>query len=158
MRSTIKWLLILKISLLVGILFMIKGYFYLGDRPLEANEQNSSETQDNVGKEDIKSIIELPKIDYKKASASELENYILTIDKKKSVNKIITDMSNNQQPFVDLFEKEFRELTTLGNNFRIRHHETTKIDIQDKRHYEYFYRRCLSLMSIAIQYLNERTL
>ena len=81
-----------------------------------------------------------------------------TIDKKKSVNKIITDMSNNQQPFVDLFEKEFRELTTLGNNFRIRHHETTKIDIQDKRHYEYFYRRCLSLMSIAIQYLNERTL
>lgn len=55
-----------------------------------------------------------------------------TIDKKKSTNKIVTDMSNNQQPFIDLFEKEFHELTSLGNNFRIRHHETTKTDIQEK--------------------------
>ena len=64
-----------------------------------------------------------------------------TVDKKKSVNKIIMDMGNNQQPFLELFEKEFHELTILGNNFRIRHHETTKTDIQDKRHYEYFYKR-----------------
>lgn len=76
-----------------------------------------------------------------------------TIDKKESANKIVIDISNNQQPFIDLFEKEFHELTSLGNNFRIRHHETTKTDIQDKRHYEYFYKRCLSLVSTAIQYL-----
>lgn len=81
-----------------------------------------------------------------------------TIDKKKSANKIVMDMSNNQQPFIDLFEKEFHELTLLGNNFRIRHHETTKTDIQDKRHYEYFYKRCLSLVSTAIQYLDGRCL
>lgn len=81
-----------------------------------------------------------------------------TIDKKKSANKIVMDMSNNQQPFIDLFEKEFHELTSLGNNFRIRHHETTKTDIQDKRHYEYFYKRCLSLVSTAIQYLDGRSL
>lgn len=68
------------------------------------------------------------------------------------------DMSNNQQPFIDLFEKEFYELTSLGNNFRIQHHETTKTDIQDKRHYEYFYKRCLSLVSTAIQYLDGRSL
>ena len=30
-----------------------------------------------------------------------------TVDKKKSVNKIIMDMGNNQQPFLELFEKEF---------------------------------------------------
>lgn len=77
-----------------------------------------------------------------------------TIDKKKSANKIVMDMSNNQQPFIDLFGKEFHELTSLGNNFRIRHHETTKTDIQDKRHYEYFYKRCLALVSTAIQYLD----
>lgn len=81
-----------------------------------------------------------------------------TIDKKKSANKIVIDISNNQQPFIDLFEKEFHELTSLGNNFRIRHHETTKTDIQDKRHYEYFYKRCLSLVSTAIQYLEGRSL
>ena len=81
-----------------------------------------------------------------------------TVDKKESANKIIKDMSNDQQPFIDLFEKEFHELTSLGNNFRIRHHETTKTDIQDKRHYEYFYRRCLSLISTAIQYLDGRSI
>ena len=34
--------------------------------------------------------------------------------------------------------------------------ETIKTDIQDKRHYEYFYKRCLSLVSTAIQYLDGR--
>lgn len=82
--------------------------------------------------------------------------YYPSLDKKKSVNKIVEDMSGNQQAFKELFEKEFHELTTLGNNFRIRHHEVSKIDIQDKRHYEYFYKRCLSLISTVIQYLDDR--
>lgn len=80
------------------------------------------------------------------------------IDKKKSVEKIVNDMSGSQQSYVDLFEKEFHELTTIGNNFRIRHHEITKVDIRDKRHFEYFYRRCLSLISVAIQFLDGRNL
>lgn len=84
--------------------------------------------------------------------------YAPTLDKKKSVNKIVEDMSGRQQPFRDLFENEFHELTTLGNNFRIRHHEVTKIDIQDERYYEYFYKRCLSLIYTAIQYLDDRNL
>lgn len=65
-------------------------------------------------------------------------------------------MSKNQQEFANLFSKEFSELTLIGNSFRIRHHETTKTDIRDKRHYQYFYKRCLSLISTAIQYLGER--
>lgn len=81
-----------------------------------------------------------------------------TIDKKKSVEKIVKDMGDGQQSYMELFEKEFRELTTIGNNFRIRHHEITKVDIQDKRHFEFFYRRCLSLISVAIQYLDGRSL
>lgn len=81
-----------------------------------------------------------------------------TIDKKKSVEMIVKDMSDGQQSYMELFEKEFREMTTIGNNFRIRHHEITKIDIQDKRHFEYFYKRCLSLISTVIQYLDGRNL
>lgn len=85
--------------------------------------------------------------------------YSPTLDKKKSINKIISDMSSDKEPYKELFEKEFHELTAIGNNFRIRHHETIKIDIEDNRHYEYFYKRCLSLISIAIQYLDSgRTL
>ena len=80
--------------------------------------------------------------------------YSPTLDKKNSINKIIRDMSNNNAPYREIFEKEFRELTAIGNNFRIRHHETTKIDIEDNRHYDYFYKRCLSLISFAIQYLD----
>jgi len=80
--------------------------------------------------------------------------YSPTLDKKKSINKIICDMSGNKEPYKELFDKEFRELTAIGNNFRIRHHETTKTDIEDNRHYEYFYKRCISLISVAIQYLD----
>lgn len=70
--------------------------------------------------------------------------YSSTLDKKKSVNKIICDMSSNLKPYEEIFEKEFHELTAIGNNFRIRHHETTKTDIEDNRHYDYFYKRCLA--------------
>lgn len=79
--------------------------------------------------------------------------YSPRLDKKGSVTKLIVDMSCSQKSYEDLFKKEFMELTEMGNNFRIRHHETTKINIEDVRHYDYFYRRCLSLISIAIQYL-----
>ena len=81
-----------------------------------------------------------------------------SIDKKKSVNKIVKDMGNSQQAFMELFDREFHALTSLGNDFRIRHHETTKVDIQDKRHFEYFYKRCLTLISTAIEYLDGRCL
>ncbi|QDR79616.1 hypothetical protein [Sporomusa termitida] len=63
-------------------------------------------------------------------------------------------MGSNKNPYVELFEKEFHELTAIGNNFRIRHHETTKTDIEDNRYYDYFYKRCLSLISVAIKYLD----
>ena len=78
------------------------------------------------------------------------------IDKKTSVKKLITNMSDNQNEFYELFNEEFLKLTSIGNDFRIRHHETTKIDISDRKYYEYFYRRCLSLISIAINYLDEK--
>ena len=61
-------------------------------------------------------------------------HYSPTLDKKKSVNKIIDTMSGDRPPFTDLFSNEFKELTEIGNKFRIRHHETTKIDIEDDLH------------------------
>lgn len=82
--------------------------------------------------------------------------YSPTLDKRNSVNKIINIMSGNRPSFTELFEKEFKELTEIGNKFRIRHHETTKIDIENELHYKYFYKRCLSLITTAIQYLDVR--
>lgn len=83
--------------------------------------------------------------------------YSPSLDKSASANKIIDDMSNFESNFKELYEAEFKALTSIGNNFRIRHHETTKVDITDTRHYEYLYKRCLALISVAIQYLERRT-
>lgn len=82
-----------------------------------------------------------------------LKTYYTQLDKKASTNQIISDMSNNNQNYIDLFTKEFYELKDIGNNFRIRHHETSKIDIPDPNYYDYFFNRCLSLIGLAIKYL-----
>jgi hypothetical protein len=82
-----------------------------------------------------------------------LKTYYTTLDKRNSVGKIINDISNGQVEFIKVFDDEFAALTKIGNDFRIRHHETDKIDITDDRHYDYFFNRCLSLISLAIHYL-----
>jgi hypothetical protein len=82
-----------------------------------------------------------------------LKTYYITLDKKHSAAKIVNDMAHGQAEFTDLFNAEFKALTDIGNSFRIRHHETDKIDITDTRHYDYFFNRCLSLIALAIQYL-----
>ena len=79
--------------------------------------------------------------------------YSPALDKKKSVSKIIEDMSGSNENFQFVYKTEFETLTSIGNNFRIRHHEKSKIDITDNRQYDYFYKRCLALVSVAILYL-----
>ena len=82
-----------------------------------------------------------------------LKTYYATMDKKSSASKIVGDMAGGNQNYIALFNAEFKALTDIGNDFRIRHHETNKIDITDPRHYDYFFNRCLSLIALAIQYL-----
>lgn len=82
-----------------------------------------------------------------------LKTYYTTLNKKASASKIVEDMSNGQLEFAELFDVEFKALTKIGNDFRIRHHETDKIDITDDRHHDYFFNRCMSLIALAIQYL-----
>ena len=82
-----------------------------------------------------------------------LKTYYTDIDKKKSIEKIVQSMSNGQDAYESLFNAEFKALTDIGNHFRIRHHETNRVDITDVRYYDYFFNRCLSLIALAIQYL-----
>ena len=82
-----------------------------------------------------------------------LKTYYTTMNKAKSAEKIVNDMAAGQAPYVTLFDTEFRALTKIGNDFRIRHHETDKVEITDIRYYDYFFNRCLSLIALAIQYL-----
>ena len=82
-----------------------------------------------------------------------LKTYYTTMNKAKSAEKIVNDMAAGQAPYVTLFDTEFRALTKIGNDYRIRHHETDKVEITDVRYYDYFFNRCLSLIALAIQYL-----
>lgn len=82
-----------------------------------------------------------------------LKTYYTTLDKKHSSEKIVSDMANENDDYIDLFNDEFKMLTDIGNKYRIRHHETNKIDITDVRYYDYLFNRCLSLIALAIEYL-----
>lgn len=83
-----------------------------------------------------------------------LKTYYTSLDKRSSAAKVVNDMSGQQPDFMSLFNEEFKTLTQIGNSFRIRHHETDKIDITDSNHFDYFFNRCLSLIALAIKYLN----
>lgn len=82
-----------------------------------------------------------------------LKTYYTSLDKKQSATKIVKDMSGGNENFEELFNTEFKNLTDIGNHYRIRHHETDKIDIIDERHYDYLFNRCVSLIALAVQYL-----
>ena len=73
--------------------------------------------------------------------------------KKTSTDKIIHEISNGNDNFKTLFNDEFRKLTDIGNDFRIRHHEMNKIDITDISYYEYFFQRCFALINLVLRYL-----
>lgn len=82
-----------------------------------------------------------------------LKTYYTSLDKRASADKIIFDMSAGHPVFIDLFTKEFKALTEIGNSFTIRHHETSKTEIPDLHYYDYFFNRCLSLIALAVEYL-----
>ncbi|MFA6832808.1 MAG: hypothetical protein WCR36_11180 [Bacteroidaceae bacterium] len=73
-------------------------------------------------------------------------------DKKSSADKVVNTMSKNDSNYMALFNEEFKKLTDIGNSYRIRHHETTKIEIPEDAYYDYFFCRCLSLIVLAIKF------
>ncbi|EJP23720.1 hypothetical protein HMPREF1140_1030 [Lachnoanaerobaculum sp. ICM7] len=82
-----------------------------------------------------------------------IKTYYSTLDKKKSAEKIINDISYGNEHIKKMFDNEFKLLTDTGNSYRIRHHEINKIDIIKELHYKYFYKRCLALISVIVESL-----
>ena len=82
-----------------------------------------------------------------------IKTYYSTLDKKKSAEKIINDISYGNEHIKKMFDNEFKLLTDTGNSYRIRHHEINKIDISKELHYKYFYKRCLALISVIVENL-----
>jgi len=64
---------------------------------------------------------------------------------EKLVELISTDFD---KPFIN---EEFKSLTKIGNDYRIRHHEQDKIEIKDIKHIEYLFLRMLALLNLCLE-------
>jgi hypothetical protein len=47
-------------------------------------------------------------------------------------------------------EKEAKELTAIGNQFDIRHHETDKIPLRESSHVDYLFHRMWALVYLLL--------
>lgn len=74
-------------------------------------------------------------------------------NKKQSSKKLIENASRGFDE--GILSKEFIELTNIGNQFRIRHHETDKLEITDNKHINYLFFRMLTLIDLCLTTINE---
>ena len=74
-------------------------------------------------------------------------------NKKKSANRLIDKISIDLDR--EIFAKEFEMLTNIGNNYRIRHHETDKKPINTANQINYLFFRMLSLIDLSLDRLSE---
>ena len=73
-------------------------------------------------------------------------------DKNKSAAKIVGIISKDFDK--DFINDEFKKLTSIGNDYRIRHHEQNKLELTSN-HTNYFFFRMLTLIDLCLVYLNE---
>ncbi len=70
-------------------------------------------------------------------------------DKKSSAEKLVQISSGDFDE--QIIDQEFRKLTDIGNNYRIRHHETNKKEITDDRNLNYLFFRMLNLLELCAE-------
>ncbi len=70
-------------------------------------------------------------------------------DKKNSVAALL-DRAAPEPAFRDALDKEARELTRIGNVFRIRHSETTQVPLEFNEHIDYLFHRLFALIRSAL--------
>lgn len=75
-------------------------------------------------------------------------------NKKKSINQIISIITNDNQKLADMINTEFKELTEIGNTYFIRHSETSQNKLPNEYFIEYLYFRMLSLVSCVLTLLS----
>lgn len=74
-------------------------------------------------------------------------------NKKRSAEKLVAIIAKEFDS--ELIETEFKTLTKIGNNFRIRHHETDKKELLNPIHSDYLFFRMLSLIDLCLKSIKE---
>ncbi|MBD8956884.1 MAG: hypothetical protein EGQ83_00160 [Holdemanella biformis] len=84
-----------------------------------------------------------------------IKTYDKRLHKNKSAENLVFFMSKGNADYKEILDKEFRNFTSIRNDFRIRHHETFENDIIYKEHYDYLFHRCLALLRLATKAVRE---
>ena len=74
-------------------------------------------------------------------------------NKKASSQKLVSIISKGFDELI--INDEFISLTKIGNEYRIRHHETDKKEIIHNKHLNYLFFRMLSLIDLCLTCINE---
>lgn len=74
-------------------------------------------------------------------------------DKKETTKKIL-DMAAPDPKFRDLLKIDARELTRIGNEFRIRHSETDKAEIHEINQVDYLFQRMFAILMLLLSRRN----
>jgi hypothetical protein len=69
---------------------------------------------------------------------------------KKQTTKMILDTAASEPTFRELLEVDARELTRIGNKFRIRHSETDKVEIHEAAQVDYLFHRMFAIVMLLL--------
>ena len=76
-------------------------------------------------------------------------------DKKSQIRLILDETAGSSSPeFRDALEREARELTSIGNNFQIRHSETNQEKLAESEHADYLFHRLFCLVQMILRRKN----
>lgn len=77
-----------------------------------------------------------------------------TSDKKKISITILLDKASSEPKFRQELEEEAIKLTKIGNTFRIRHSETSQIQLELNENVDYLFHRLFSLIMLLLKRTN----
>lgn len=78
------------------------------------------------------------------------------IQKSVSADKVISTLSSSSSAFDTMLHKEFKALTDIGNNFRIRHSEQDKSEFTDDTQIDYLFFRLACVVNLFLSKYNGR--
>lgn len=130
------------------------------DKQLNILVETAMESQD----ETLNSLLQIatakiksPKVEERKIALEKLwdafertKTILKPTDKKKSVEELIDKVACDDLRFKNLLESECKTLTETGNNYQIRHFETSKTPISDVGHLDYLFYRMYSILKLLL--------
>jgi hypothetical protein len=78
-----------------------------------------------------------------------LKSLEISEDKRLSVGRLL-DYASSEPNFRNLLEEESKALTTIGNNFHIRHFETNRVALSQPEQFDYLFHRLYALMHLLL--------